>query len=413
MSHGQGRRLRVGLVGAGRRGRAHLATILAMPELYELVGVCDPTDFNARAVAAHFAGSIYTDLDELLDRERLDAVVIVTPPESHHVMASAAARHGVHMLIETPLAPTRAMMDCIAEVATKAGVKVEVGENYWRRPVEQLNRRALDAGLIGDVLRVTCFYEMGGHVEMSYHAMSLTRFYAGAASAGAEVRAFEQRRQVDLLLDDSGRPYNPELWSLSLVSFANGVCAANTQISTWSSPLRRGLPRAITIEGMAGTIIGGRGTPATLCRLENAEEATYPLVVDVGDGEGVPRSYHYETSPPVAVAIPHREWPLPARQSTFGIEDDIARARELVSLHRAVTMGAEPEYGVADARQDQELSIAVNEAARVQGVVRLPLGPETAWERAQHEVFWKKWEADPLEDAGGLVKQNFGARGAG
>lgn len=381
-----------------------------MPDLYELVAVCDPTDFNARAVAGRFTGQVYTDVNDLLARERLDTVVIVTPPESHHVMAGATAQHGVHMLIETPLAPTRAMMDTIGDVAARAGVKVEVGENYWRRPVEQLNRQALDAGLIGDVLRVTCFYEMGGPAEMSYHAMSLMRFYAGAGSAGAEVRAFEQRRQVKLDLDDSGRPFNPEVWSLSLVSFSNGVCASNTQISTWSSPLRRSHPRAVTIEGTAGTIVGGRGTPDALYRLGNGKEVGYPLIVDAADGAEGSRRYHYDTNSPVEIVFPYAEWPLPSSASTFGIEDDVARARELLSLYRAVTTGAEPEYGIADARQDQELSIAVNEAARINDVVHLPLGGETAWEREQHEAFWRRWECEPFADASTFARQNFGAR---
>ena len=407
-------RLRVGLVGAGRRGQAHLSTILGIPDLYELTAVCDPADFNARATAARFSGPIYADVGEFFARERLDAVVIATPPESHHVMAHAAAERGVHMLIESPLAPTRAMIDYIAEVAAKGGVKVEVGENYWRHPVEQLNRRALDAGLIGDLLRVTCFYELGGNREMCYHAMSLARFYAGAGSAGAEIRAFEDRRPVQLGLDDSGRPYNPEIWSLALVTFPNGVRFSNTQVSTGPSPLRRSHPRAMSIEGTAGLIVAGRGAPNALHRVESGAEVRYPLVVDLdGEGKGAtPRRYHYDSSPPIEVRNPFGDWPLGYGEHTFGVEDDIARARELAALHRAVA-GGEPEYGIADARQDQEMSIAVNEAARTGDSVYLPLGPETPWERAQHEDFYARWERDPFREADELVSQSFGARGAG
>lgn len=406
-------RLRVGLVGAGRRGQAHLSTILGMPDLYELTAVCDPADFNARATAARFGGPIYADVGEFLARERLDSVVIATPPESHHVMAHAAAERGVHMLIETPLAPTRAMMDYIAEVAAKAGVKVEVGENYVRHPLEQLNRRALDGGLIGDLLRVTSFYELGGNREMYYHAMAVARFYAGADSAGAQVRAFEDRRPVQLGLDDSGRPYNPELWTLALVTFPNGVRFSNTQVSTGPSPLRRSHPRVMSMEGTAGFIVGGRGAPNALHRVENGAEVRYPLVVDL-DGEGksaIPRRYHFDSSPPIEVVNPYADWPLRYGAHTFGVEDDVARAHELVALHRAVA-GGDPEYGVADARQDQELSIAVNEAARTGEPVHLPLGPETPWECAQHEDFYARWERDPFRETDALVRQSFGARGA-
>jgi len=401
------------LVGAGRRGQAHLSTILGMPDLWELAAVCDPADFNTRAVAARFGGPIYPDLDGLLAGERLDALVIATPPESHHVIAHAAARRGLHMLIESPLAPTRAMMDYIGDVAAKGGVKVEVGENYWRHPVEQLNRRALDAGLIGDLLRVTSFYELGGNREMCYHAMALARFYAGARSAGAEIRAFEDRRTVQLGLDDSGRPYNPEIWSLALVTFPGGMRFVNTQASTAPSSLRRGHPRAITIEGTAGTIVGGRDAAAALYRLVDGVEASYPLVIDA-DGEGrtaTPRCYHYDVAPPIEVVNPYAGWPLRFGEQVFGAEDDVARARELVALHQAIE-GGDPEYGVADAREDQEMSIAVNEAARTGEPIRLPLGPATPWERAQHDDFRARWEQDPLTNVDALVSESFGARSA-
>src|SRR6266508_2563822 len=124
-------RLRLGLVGAGRRGQAHLTTIAGMSELYELVGVCDPSPTNVKR-SPHLSGAVYADPRELFEHSRLDAAIIATPPESHHGLAALAAENGVNLLIETPLAPTRAMMDFIRDGASRGGIKVEVGENSWR-----------------------------------------------------------------------------------------------------------------------------------------------------------------------------------------------------------------------------------------------------------------------------------------
>jgi len=150
---GQGR-LRLALIGAGRRGQAHAATIRELPELYEFVAVCDVHEASAHALAARVGARPYAEVAALFARERLDAVAIVPPPETHHLLARTAAEHKVHMLIETPLALTRAMMDVIAEGAGTAGVQVEVGENYGRSPAERLNQAALWAGLIGKVLHL-------------------------------------------------------------------------------------------------------------------------------------------------------------------------------------------------------------------------------------------------------------------
>jgi predicted dehydrogenase len=51
-----------------------------------------------------------------------------------HLIAKAAADHRGHMLIEVPLAFTRAMMDLIEEAAAKAGVHMEVGKTMAADP---------------------------------------------------------------------------------------------------------------------------------------------------------------------------------------------------------------------------------------------------------------------------------------
>ena len=170
---------------------------------------------------------------------------------------------------------------------------------------------------------------------------------------------------------------------------------------------------AMSIEGTAGLIVGGRGAPNALHRVKNGAEVTYPLVVDLdGEGKGAtPRRYYYDSSLSIEVVNPYSDWPLRYGEHAFGLEDDIARAHELAALHRAAA-GGEPDYSVADARQDQEMSIAVNEATRTGEPVHLPLGPETPWEQAQHEAFYTRWERDPFTEAAALVSQSFGARGA-
>src|SRR6266571_2379940 len=92
------KRLRVGLIGVGRRGQAHLSTLAGFQDSMELVAVCDVNEGNARAAVERHGGNAYTDLHAFFSNEQLDVVGIVTPPESHHLIAKVAADHGVHML---------------------------------------------------------------------------------------------------------------------------------------------------------------------------------------------------------------------------------------------------------------------------------------------------------------------------
>jgi predicted dehydrogenase len=411
---GPKKKLRIGLLGAGRRAQAHMSTIAGLADRYDFVAVCDLTEASARAAAARFGVKAYTDILEFFSCESLDVVDIVTPPECHHLMAKVAAEHGVNMLIETPLAPTRGMMDFIGEVAGKAGVRVEVAENTWRRPTERLNRNALDAGVIGKPMRVSIFYETSGHYGMNYHGMNALRVYAGAEAE--EVRSFAREFQVEPLAKMREAPnltFDTETWTQALLFFGNGVMGSCTQLSSWNSPLRRGHPCFISVEGTRGVISSGRGGGNALHAVEDGSDATYPLKIESryeGDKK-IPVRFYYETSPRVEYANPFVNLPIKYGDNMHHLVDDIARADELTSIHRAVVSDQPPEYGIANARRDQELCIAIVESARLNGrPVRLPLADETDWERAQHEAFRTMWNGDPFKDADRLITRNFGAR---
>jgi predicted dehydrogenase len=361
-------------VGAGRRGRAHVATIVELPEFFELAGICDVNATSARALAQRLGCDAYSDVDELLSRKSLDAVVIATPPQSHHLVAKAAADYRVHMLIETPLAPTRAMMDFIAEAAAKAGVQVEVGENYGRRPAERLNRMTLEAGLIGEVVHLSAYNAPANH-ESCYHIMSLFQLYAGADVEEISASATRCEGAAE------------ETWVNALLSFANGVTASCEYVTTWTKPHRWGRPRVTAVEGTHGYIVGEDGGVSRLHQVENGTAADYPMkIVARREGErDIPERFFYETQPPVEFQNPFADRVMTDVEKD-GIADGLARAAELTGLYRAVTESVEPEFGITRARRSQELGIAVIEAARLGRPLKAKLGEETPWERKQHKL---------------------------
>ncbi len=405
--------LRIGLVGAGKRGLVHLATIQEMPSLFELAGVCDLPQELAEAAGAQASTEAYTDVVEFLTGANVDAIVVATPPETHHLVAKAAAERGVHMLIESPLGTTRAMMDFTADVVAKAGVIVEVGENMWRRPTEQLNRSAIDAGLIGNVLRVSSYYEDAGH-DSVYHTMSRFRYYAGADVE--EVQAFSRRYELDPSVTTIGPgptpegPYrsdvlDAETWTQAVVFFTNGVVGSCTYVTNWNRPLRWAHPHFVSVEGVAGFIATTPGDMNTLRRVEGGVPFTYERKVDTtGEpGSETPHRYYYESDPEVVYHNPFADQGL-SYSGRYGPGDSIARAHELRSLHDAMTQGNAPQYTIAEARRDQELSIAITESARTGRPVRALAVGETTWEYEQHEAFRKATGYDPFKEADALLK---------
>ncbi len=386
-------RLRVALVGAGRRGQAHLATLRCLPDLFDLVAVCDANEHVAQAAAARAECAPFVDLRACIEKTAPHAVVIVTPAEMHHVSATISAQRGVHMLIETPLATTRALMDAIIDATTKAGVRVEVAENYSRRPMEQLNQAAIRAGLIGDLLHLSVF-NAPANEQCVYHTMSLLRAYAGADVA--EIHATGRTFAGDRAPRDAR---GDETWVDASLLFENGVAASVSYTTVWTTPMRWGRPRIHTMEGTNGYIVTSDGTPDRLHRGEDGGPRDYVMQVDtqpVGDGD-VPTRYTYAAAPGVEFRNPFADRVL-ADGGPAGVADGIARAIELRALHAAITEGTPPGYSLAEARRSQELAIAIAESARLGHPMPARLEAETGWEREFHAELAHRWGIDPLDD---------------
>jgi predicted dehydrogenase len=133
--------LGVGVVGAGAISQmAHLPVLSKMRGVH-LVALCDNDRPKARALADRFeVPDAYTDIEDLLETEGLEAVVIATPNHLHepHVLSALAA--GMDVLCERPLALTARGAERIVNAAARAGRKVFVANNHrFRTDVQALS----------------------------------------------------------------------------------------------------------------------------------------------------------------------------------------------------------------------------------------------------------------------------------
>jgi UDP-N-acetylglucosamine 3-dehydrogenase len=119
------RGLRVGVIGAGVMGTNHARVLGGLPDA-TLVGIVDPLPEH-RDRATELAGCrAFATLDELI-AEGVDAVTIAAPTHLHHEVALACIGHGVHVLVEKPIASTVEEGRDIVTAAERAGVTLMVG----------------------------------------------------------------------------------------------------------------------------------------------------------------------------------------------------------------------------------------------------------------------------------------------
>jgi len=144
-------KLRIGVAGAGAISQFHLRGWSETPDA-QVVAVCDIDGARARARAQAFnVPSIYTDFRTMIEREKLDAVDIVTPVGSHASLTRIAADAGLHVCCQKPLTPTvLEAEELIAYVGER--VRFMVHENYRFRPHYVRVKQWLDDGRVGEIL---------------------------------------------------------------------------------------------------------------------------------------------------------------------------------------------------------------------------------------------------------------------
>lgn len=142
--------LRIGLAGAGWVTQHHLRSWTALAGRALVVAIADPDVAAARARAAAFGiPAVFESVEAMLHGERLDAIDIAAPREAHAPLCRLAARDGLAILCQKPLAPTLAEAEAL--VADVAGARVMVHENWRFRPHYRRIAGWLQDGRIGDV----------------------------------------------------------------------------------------------------------------------------------------------------------------------------------------------------------------------------------------------------------------------
>ncbi|MBB5868126.1 putative dehydrogenase [Allocatelliglobosispora scoriae] len=151
--------VRLALIGAGDRGTSYARWALAHPDRARIVAVAEPDpDRRERLAAAHGipeAGR-HPGWAELLADPGLgvDAVVITTQDTGHADPAVAAARRGLHIMLEKPLAPTPEECVRIVDAVHEAGVMLAVCHVLRYAPYTRLVKQLIDGGAIGEVVSV-------------------------------------------------------------------------------------------------------------------------------------------------------------------------------------------------------------------------------------------------------------------
>jgi predicted dehydrogenase len=248
---------KIGLIGAGNISATHGRAVQEIAGA-RVAAVYGPTLERAAQLADVLGAVPYDSLDRFFERERLDAVIVGTPSGLHAEHGIAAARHGIHVLVEKPIDITIARADALIAETACAGVTLGVIFQDRLKPAMRELKAMIDEGALGRVLLVRA--EVPWWRPPEYYRES--RWRGTRALDGGGVLINQAIHTIDLMIWLCGSPARAfgrtatrchaievEDTAGAIVEFESGAIAT-IQATTCARP---GWPRQLAIIGSNGS----------------------------------------------------------------------------------------------------------------------------------------------------------------
>ena len=171
----------------------------------------------ARKQRTSWAFPDYSDLDELLAQDDIDAVIVDAPTSMHRDVIVKAANAGKHIFTEKVIAPTNSELNDILKAVQDAGVKLTVSLPRLNDPYTPAIRDVIAQGLLGQLTQVRVrlahngslanwlpphFYALeqtagGAMIDLGCHPMYLTRLFLGMPDSLTATYGYVTGREVE------------------------------------------------------------------------------------------------------------------------------------------------------------------------------------------------------------------------
>lgn len=248
----------------------------------ELVAVWDEEEYGGRSAAEQYGVPFYTDLDEVLGRDDVDAVSVDAITSDHPRVMIAAAEAGKHIFTEKALAIDVDGCDAIISAVEKAGVKFMISLPSRCNPEILFAKNALDDGLLGDLTFGRGRIAHSAGLDKWFSGTSA--WFADAERAGGGALFDLGCHRVDIIRWLMGEPksaiakinnftgnYQIDDNSVSVVEFANK--ALGVIDVAWT---HRSGPNLLELYGTEGSFVAGHGEMHFETRkLSDEEKAEY------------------------------------------------------------------------------------------------------------------------------------------
>ena len=370
----------VAIIGTGKRSFAFYGPLIKQLQGVQLVSVWGRSRDSAQRLGESLDVASYTDLDQLIRETSPQIGVVSVNYGANGQVGLMAVEHGLHVLLETPIAHKLSEADAIIEAARQRNLKIEIAEQFYRRPLEQIKLALIASGLFGRVH--TSFNDFAGH---GYHGISVMRSYLGFDARPVQVVGAVRDYPLEAYYSRLAGNYVPrnETQEHGIIELDDGrlgifhwtSVAYDSPIRWWRSS------RFLAEKGMGITVGAGLDVEEKLALLAPGGEAPRFITLERrwerNDGGALEAIIAHTGDPDLPIIRWDNPFLLPEKgHSPQWHDDEIGVAGCIMSIVNAVHNNTEPSYGALQGRLDQELILAIRQSSAQGGQpVRLPLDP--------------------------------------
>ncbi len=376
--------IRIALIGAGRRSFVLYGRLLEKFPGAQLVSVWGRREESARRLGESLGVPWYTDVNRLVSETSPQIGIVSVQYNANGEVGLMAVEAGLNVLLETPIAHKLSDADAIINAAKQRHLKIEIAEQFYRRPMEQIKLALIASGLFGRVH--SSFNDFGGH---GYHGVSVMRSYLGFDAKPIKVTGAVRSYPLEAYYSRLAKNYQPrdETQEHGMIEFEDGQLGIFhwTNVA-YDSPLRWWRSSRFLAEKGIGLTTG--------MGLDGLEQWSLSLLAPGGEAPRfitIERRWERNDGGALAAMVAHTgdaeqpivRWDNPLLQPEEGKtpelhDDEIAVGSCILSLMTAIRDNTEPSYGAQQGRLDQEIITAIRQSSANGGQpITLPLDPAT------------------------------------
>lgn len=160
-------KLRLGIIGLGMAAEPHARALIELHEKIEIVAAFSPNAFRRKAFSSRFDFPLCDRIDAILDDKSIDAVLVLTPPNTHLDIVRLCAKANKHILLEKPLEATTLRASELIDICRSSGVSLGVVLQHRFTSAAIKLATVFDAGELGEI--IGCSASIGLWRPQSYY----------------------------------------------------------------------------------------------------------------------------------------------------------------------------------------------------------------------------------------------------